>query len=147
MSVCAGCKVSHYCSRKCQVAAWKNGHKEWCPVLAAKINHYVDNLCCAKQFNWTGAIRGIYTKPFLDFRIAKLIATRTFLDFQWLDQQDVGGPNMEYFYKNMAQFIAETVGYSSIHPRWLTTVMPRKRNTPLHCLAIIISTLCFFILS
>jgi len=28
--VCARCKVENYCSKKCQVSAWRNGHKRTC---------------------------------------------------------------------------------------------------------------------
>jgi hypothetical protein len=27
---CARCRLKYYCSRKCQVKDWKNGHKEKC---------------------------------------------------------------------------------------------------------------------
>ena len=27
---CSSCKVARYCSRRCQVAAWRNGHRERC---------------------------------------------------------------------------------------------------------------------
>eukprot|EP00026_Physarum_polycephalum_P017363 Phypoly_transcript_18567.p1 GENE.Phypoly_transcript_18567~~Phypoly_transcript_18567.p1 ORF type:complete len:210 (-),score=34.14 Phypoly_transcript_18567:4-633(-) len=30
LSVCSGCQLAHYCSRECQKAHWKNGHKEVC---------------------------------------------------------------------------------------------------------------------
>jgi len=32
---CARCKKAHYCSRDCQVAAWKGGHKRECVPAAA----------------------------------------------------------------------------------------------------------------
>ena len=32
---CAKCKVIVYCSRECQVAAWKGGHKKLCALVAA----------------------------------------------------------------------------------------------------------------
>ncbi|KNE66419.1 hypothetical protein AMAG_19576 [Allomyces macrogynus ATCC 38327] len=36
-SRCSRCKCTWYCSRECQIAAWKQGHKHWCrpaPVAA-----------------------------------------------------------------------------------------------------------------
>ena len=35
MSVCSGCKTAAYCSRQCQVADWKSGHKRQCKERAA----------------------------------------------------------------------------------------------------------------
>ncbi|KAF8916757.1 hypothetical protein CPB85DRAFT_1287829 [Mucidula mucida] len=38
LKTCSGCKTVSYCSRECQVAAWKHAHvphKPFCPVLAA----------------------------------------------------------------------------------------------------------------
>ncbi|KAF8901452.1 hypothetical protein CPB85DRAFT_1323880, partial [Mucidula mucida] len=38
LKTCSGCKTVSYCSRECQVSAWKHSHvphKPFCPVLAA----------------------------------------------------------------------------------------------------------------
>ena len=35
-SKCAGCKQRQYCSRACQKAHWKAGHKAECPELKAR---------------------------------------------------------------------------------------------------------------
>ncbi|RKP15886.1 hypothetical protein ROZALSC1DRAFT_3716, partial [Rozella allomycis CSF55] len=29
-SRCSRCKLAWYCSRDCQLAAWKSGHRHWC---------------------------------------------------------------------------------------------------------------------
>ena len=38
LSQCAACKSAVYCSRRCQVAHWKSGHKAECPALARAIH-------------------------------------------------------------------------------------------------------------
>ena len=36
LRMCASCRSARYCSRECQVAAWKHGHKQECGRLAAE---------------------------------------------------------------------------------------------------------------
>ena len=33
MKCCSQCKCAYYCSRKCQAAAWKSGHKATCKQI------------------------------------------------------------------------------------------------------------------
>ena len=33
LMTCSGCGVTKYCSKKCQKAGWKSGHKQMCAVL------------------------------------------------------------------------------------------------------------------
>lgn len=35
MSRCSQCKLSYYCSKSCQIIAWKNGHKDHCKELTS----------------------------------------------------------------------------------------------------------------
>ena len=41
---CARCKVAAYCSKECQVAAWKGGHKKVCKPLSPEISEQLRGL-------------------------------------------------------------------------------------------------------
>jgi hypothetical protein len=40
---CTGCNASDYCTRRCQVAHWESGHKEYCRGDAQKINRQIEH--------------------------------------------------------------------------------------------------------
>ena len=41
---CAGCKIAFYCSKECQKAAWKSGHKADCNSIQAR-NELAEDSC------------------------------------------------------------------------------------------------------
>ena len=50
---CSSCNVARYCSRECQVRAWKSGHKKWCARLKRSYHQFLDSQKEVERFHET----------------------------------------------------------------------------------------------
>eukprot|EP00555_Chaetoceros_dichaeta_P011468 CAMPEP_0198262182 /NCGR_PEP_ID=MMETSP1447-20131203/10742_1 /TAXON_ID=420782 /ORGANISM="Chaetoceros dichaeta, Strain CCMP1751" /LENGTH=367 /DNA_ID=CAMNT_0043950337 /DNA_START=3 /DNA_END=1103 /DNA_ORIENTATION=- len=111
LQLCAKCKTARYCSRDCQVSAWKNGHKLKCNALRSRYAAF------EKSFKTVGDAYknpvdsaaaamiecGIALSDEIDYRVLGLLVSNpTPLEGHELIKKH-GGAQMEFFYKNIAR--------------------------------------------
>lgn len=99
---CTACNVASYCSKKCQLTAWRQGHKENCELLRFKQSILDSSLQAIDAAHESGTIHGIQLSAFLDYlMLPELIKTRTYDSFGG----SIGGPSMLYFYQNLGRVV------------------------------------------
>jgi hypothetical protein len=61
LEACAKCKMAYYCSKECQVTAWKQGHKKACRAPESRMAGDVMRL------------QGLQSKPELNLHLVQLV--------------------------------------------------------------------------
>ena len=104
MKSCTRCKAARYCSRNCQVAAWKRGHKHACETLKGEYASYKANMAIVDtalaNVDKHKQQYGIPASATVDYYMAEHCS---FNDC-WLPVErapGVIGPSMEVFYQNL----------------------------------------------
>ena len=65
LQVCGKCNVASYCSRECQVAAWRIGHKFACKSLHTKFDEFQKSLKIVDDAHYEMAKRFLIRKGLL----------------------------------------------------------------------------------
>jgi len=108
---CAKCKTARYCSRDCQVSAWKQGHKLKCNALRSRYAAFeksfktIDDANKNPTDSAAAAVIecGIALSDEVDYAVLRMITVLPGLyeGTEWGKQ--LGGRQMEIFYKNIAR--------------------------------------------
>ena len=109
---CSSCNVARYCSRECQVRAWKSGHKKWCARLKRSYHQFLDSQKEVERFHETrgSTLEGLTLSLLYDHCIASGIC-RSPCGCPVVTTDDgllLGvprGPSMKYFYENFGRVL------------------------------------------
>jgi len=112
--VCGKCKSAQYCSRKCQLAAWKTGHKDKCDALRSRYTSFQSSLSTIDKMysSFSGGsnpptIHNIGLSDEFDYNLLDMIFSMTSPHLETPDGDDIylQYPSMEVYYQNLGRVI------------------------------------------
>jgi len=92
------CQTAAYCSKECQIAAWKSGHKHKCSSLEVKMRQFEQLVQEVDDTHERCDFHGLRLAYNLDYDTAALVDSSVFLD-------DVDGPSMKIYYRNLERIV------------------------------------------
>lgn len=105
LSICSICKEASYCSRNCQVIAWRDGHKEQCAALPQLMCQFKE---CVREIprrnphkECNGVLHGIQLSFYADCDVPRAFLLYT-IPMIGLLVEMLEGPSMDLFYSNLA---------------------------------------------
>jgi hypothetical protein len=104
---CSGCNVALYCGRKCQVKAWKGGHKKACQNLNQRLELWMESLNVVDAAHESGMLHGIQLHADLDYRILSAMYSVPSPYALSSCGDDLGEPSMKAFYENLGRVIRD----------------------------------------
>ncbi|KAJ7165449.1 hypothetical protein C8R43DRAFT_1232544 [Mycena crocata] len=69
---CSSCRASTYCSRSCQTADWRAGHREICQVLRSQTNYDIDSMTTSGMHYLRAVVTSDYLAARFDIFVQKV---------------------------------------------------------------------------
>ena len=109
LQVCGKCNVASYCSRDCQVAAWKQGHKPACKNLRSKFDEFQKSLKIVDEAHdddgKTGVLEGFTLNDGVDYDVLRRTTLRVGVMTPDGEKVEFGLRSMEHFYDNLGRVV------------------------------------------
>mmetsp|Transcript_18951 Transcript_18951/g.31890 ORF Transcript_18951/g.31890 Transcript_18951/m.31890 type:complete len:625 (-) Transcript_18951:1419-3293(-) len=108
LQVCGKCNVASYCSRDCQVEAWKQGHKTACKNLRSKFEEFQKSLKIvddAHDGKETVVSEGFVLNDGVDYDVLRRTTLRSRVINPAGKTVEIGSRSMEHFYDNLGRVV------------------------------------------